>query len=135
MYFLFAALLAWQTIQSKNASAFVFPAMVPYAFLLTYRFIRKPFYPIKSKIEQTDPVLYRDIIHKSKSLRQASPIKESQEEKLFIFTLMKFKESIQNPEMKAYAYNTNFLVVSSMVTLSIWFIGTFLAIYLVSFLK
>ena len=133
--FLFYIFLIWQTIQSNNPGSFIFPAMLPYTILQMYRNIRKPFHPIKNKIEQTEPTLYRDIIHKLKSLSHGKPIKESQEEKLFIFVLMKFKESIHNPEIKRYAYNINSVVRSSEATLAIWFIGTFAAIYLVNFIK
>ena len=104
-------------------------------FLQIFRTIRKPTYQIKSKIEQTDPVLYRETVQRSKELKPALPIKESQEGKLFVFTLQKFKESIHNQEIKAYATNTKLLFISSLVSLTSWFLGSLLIIAVIAYMK
>lgn len=130
IYLLFFGYLMWAAIQLRNPLAFIFLALVPYAFLQMYKIIRKPFHPIKNKIAQIDPALFRNIDNESQSMRPKSTIKKSMEEKIFIATLIKFKESIHNPEIKRYAYNINYIVQSSMYTLCIWFLGTFLEIFL-----
>jgi hypothetical protein len=132
LYIPFCILLTWLTLQKQNVSIFIFGAILPYILLLMFRAIRKPFNGVRNKIEVIDPSFFQELINQSESF---STSENKIEEGKFRAAVFNWSKEIQNQEIKSYIDNTKFYMLSSMLTLSIWFLGLFLVIYLIYFIK